>query len=72
MRSQSSRAFATRLPPRRADRLEAAIEETGSTQAELVRRALVYYINRNPDEIAALYSNESVGRFIRNMERGFE
>jgi predicted DNA-binding protein len=58
MRSNRSKAFATRLQTSEAEQLEAALDETGQSKAEFVRRAIQYYISRNPDEITVLYPRE--------------
>lgn len=68
MRSRSSTAFAARLPAGEADQVEEAIEQTGWSQSKFVRRALQYYISRNPDDIPALYAEFSVNRLLAEME----
>jgi predicted DNA-binding protein len=67
MRDQTSKAFAARLPAQEVARIEAAIEETGQTQSEFVRRAIRYYRSRNPDQIIALYPENSVNRWLAEM-----
>lgn len=68
MRSQPSKAFATRLQTTEAEQLEAALKETGQSQSEFVRQAIRYYVSKNPDEIAVLYPENSVSRFMANLE----
>lgn len=46
-------AFATRLPAKEAERVVEAVEQTDWTKASLLKRALQYYIDENPDEIPA-------------------
>lgn len=72
MRSKPTRPFATRLPAQQADLVDAAIEETESTQSDFLRRALEYYVRRNPDDIQALYPDDSALGIIRDMERGYD
>lgn len=60
-------AFATRLRATEAERLEAAIEETDWSKATIVRRAVRYYIRKNPDRILALYPENSTERFLMEM-----
>lgn len=72
MRSKPTRPFATRLPAQQADRLDAAIEETSSSTSEFLRRAIDYYIRRNPDDISALYSDDFVLGILRDMEQGYD
>ena len=68
MRSESTKAFATRLPTTEAELLEQAIDETDWTQSILVRRAVRYYISKNPDGITVLYPENSVSRFMAELE----
>jgi metal-responsive CopG/Arc/MetJ family transcriptional regulator len=68
MRSRSSTAFAARLPAREAEQVEEALEQTGWSQSEFVRRALQYYISQNPDDIPTLYAEHSVNRLLTEME----
>jgi predicted DNA-binding protein len=68
MGSNSKPAFATRLPAEHADLAEAAIDETDTTKADFLRRAVEYYIRRNPDHFSSLYSDESVHGIIRDLK----
>lgn len=68
MRHRTSKAFATRLPENEAEQLEAAIEETGRSKAEIVRRAIRYYTSKNPDRITTLSPENSVERILANLE----
>lgn len=68
MGEPSSKAYATRLPATEAEQLEAALEETGLSTSELVRRAIRYYISKNPDEFTVLYPENSVSRFMAELE----
>ena len=63
MRSRSSTAFATRLSGEEAALVEDAIRETEQTPTELLRRAVEYYIQENPDRIEAFYPDESIEQF---------
>jgi predicted DNA-binding protein len=67
MGTQPSKAFATRLSAAESEQLEAALKETGQSESEFVRRALRYYVSKNPDEIIALYPENSVNRFIAKL-----
>jgi predicted DNA-binding protein len=67
MRSRRSEAFATRLPERDAQRLEAVVKQTGETDSAVLRRAVQFYLNKNPDEIPELYPAESGARFIAEL-----
>lgn len=67
MTSNTSRAFAGRLPADEAELFEAAIEESNETKSELVRRALRRYIRRNPDDSEAFRSGDSLDSFVREM-----
>ena len=68
MDTPSSKAFATRLPATEAESLDKALEETGQSKAEFVRRAIRYYVSKNPDDIMVLYPKNSVGRFMAELE----
>lgn len=68
MESNPTSAFATRLPAQEAEQLEAAIEATDQTTAELLRRAIRFYMAENPDRIADLYPEGSANRFIAELE----
>lgn len=68
MRSHSSEAFATRLPAQEAEQIEAAIEDTGWSESDFVRYAIRYYVTRNPDDIPALYPDNSINRLLAEME----
>jgi predicted DNA-binding protein len=68
MGSKPKPSFATRLPAEHADLAEAAIDETDTTKADFLRRAVEYYIRRNPDRVSALYSDESVQGILRDLE----
>lgn len=67
MRSKPKRAFSTRLPAEYADLLEAAMDETNKNASEILRQAVRYYIRQNPDEIEALYSDDSIKLWIAEM-----
>lgn len=68
MGEPSSKAYATRLPATEVEQIEVAIEETEQSKSEFVRRAIRYYVSKNPDEIAVLYPENSVSRFIAELE----
>jgi len=67
VKSEPTSAFATRLPAPESDRLEAAIEATDQTKAELLRRAIRFYVAENPDCIVVLYPEDSANRFIAEL-----
>lgn len=67
MRSEPTEAFATRLPASEAALLEEVKEEKSWTNATLLRRAIRYYADENPDHIDALYSDDSLDRFVREL-----
>jgi len=67
MRNCTSQAFATRLSAREAEQVEAAIEETGQTRSEFVRRAIRYYVSQNPEQIVVLFPENSVNRWIAEL-----
>lgn len=46
-------AFATRLPPKEVERVIEAVEKSDWTRASLLKHALRYYIDENPDDIPA-------------------
>jgi len=68
MRSQPSKAFATRLPAQEAEQIEAAVDELDWSKSEFVRQAIRYYISQNPDAIPTLYPENSVNRLLAEME----
>lgn len=48
-----SEAFATRVSTEEAERINAALEQTGQSRSDLVGNALRYYTRENPDNISA-------------------
>lgn len=50
-----------RLPGKLSDRLDQAAEERGAFESEIVRRAIRFYIEQNPDGIRA-FTAGSAGR----------
>ena len=71
MRSQPSKAFATRLPAQEAEQIEAAVDELDWSKSEFVRQAIRYYISQNPDAIPTLYPDNSVNRLLAEMENEY-
>jgi len=71
MRSQPSKAFATRLPAQEAEQIEAAVDELDWSKSEFVRQAIRYYISQNPDAIPTLYPENSVNRLLAEMENEY-
>jgi metal-responsive CopG/Arc/MetJ family transcriptional regulator len=67
MGDPSSKAYTTRLPATEAEQLEAALEETDQSRSELVRRAIRYYLSKNPDEITVLYPENSVSHLMAEL-----
>lgn len=51
-----STTTACRLPDPVATTVQKAVDESGILQSELVRRAIRYYIEQNPDGISAFAS----------------
>jgi predicted DNA-binding protein len=64
MPTQNSKAFATRLPADEAERIEAAVEQTEQTKSAFIKRAVRYYVIKNPDDIAVLYPKHSIHRLL--------
>lgn len=60
-------AFATRLTEADAARVEEAIEESDTNAAAFLRRATQYYIQRNPDRLAALETDGYVEEMLANL-----
>jgi len=50
-----------RLPEKLSDRLDRAAEERGAFESEIVRRAIRFYIDENPDGIRAFTSGPRGG-----------
>lgn len=69
MRSESTKAFATRLPRGEAEQIEETIEKRRLTKSALVRRALRFYITENPDRIPALASEDFTNQMIAAFEK---
>lgn len=67
MRDRTSKAFAARLPTAEAAQIERALEQTYQSKSEFVRRAIRYYVSKNPDEIAVLYPENSINRFMAEL-----
>jgi predicted DNA-binding protein len=67
VKSENTRAFATRLPISEAELLEAAVKETDLTRAVVVRRAIEYYLKENPDRIRVLFTEDSLDQLMTEM-----
>lgn len=67
VKSENTRAFATRLPISEAELLEAAVKETDLTRAVVVRRAIEYYLKENPDRIRVLFPEDSLDQLMTEM-----
>ena len=67
MTSNTSQAFAGRLPVDEAERFKAAVEESNRTKSDLVRRAIQYYVSKNPDHLETLYPDDSLERFTLEL-----
>jgi hypothetical protein len=65
--SESTKAFATRVAASEAAQLEDALDETDWSKSDLVRRAIQYYVERNPDDIQAFYADGSLGEFVAEL-----
>ncbi|QLG61930.1 hypothetical protein [Halorarum salinum] len=63
MGSNSSRAFATRLPDDEATLIVDALDETDQQATDLLRRAVEYYVQENPDRIEAFHPDGSLEEF---------
>lgn len=58
---EASEAFATRVSAEEAERINAALEQTGQSRSRLVGDALRNYMQKNPDDIPA-FRTESEGQ----------
>lgn len=58
MVSEETKAFATRLPAKEANRILEAVEETNWSRSKVLERALLYYLDENPDNIRAFRDGE--------------
>jgi predicted DNA-binding protein len=67
VKATQTRAFATRLPAPEAERLEAVVEETNQTKSAVVRRAIRYYLEQNPDRARVLFPEDSLDRLMTEM-----
>lgn len=67
MRSEPTKAVATRLSAAEAELLEEATAEVDWTTANLVRRAIRYYVEKNPDDIVVLHPEDSLERFVTEL-----
>ena len=67
MGDRPTKAFATRLQRTDARQLETAVEALGETESQVVRRVLLYYLDRNPDDVPALSPADSPQRFMTEM-----
>jgi hypothetical protein len=57
MTSGKTEAFATRISNDGGERVEEAARETSLSKSDLLARALRFYMAKNPDDIAAFYSD---------------
>ena len=67
MTAEPWEAYATRLPPELSARIDAALDETELTEADILRSAVGYYVRRNPDGIRALAREGSVDRMLLEL-----
>ena len=67
MPSRQTKAVATRLPVEKATLLEQAVDDRNITTSELVRRAIEYYIETNPDKIRTFYPDDSLAAFVEEL-----
>ena len=67
MGTNSSTTFATRLPSEEARLVEAALTETNQQPDELLRTAMRYYMQENPDWIVAFCPEGSAEEFVAEM-----
>lgn len=58
MVSEETKAFATRLPAKEADRILKPVQETNWSKSTILERGLRYYIDENPDNIRAFRYDE--------------
>lgn len=59
MVSEETKAFATRLLAKKAERILEAVEETNWSRSNILERALLYYLDENPDNIRAFRDGEA-------------
>lgn len=67
VKPESTEAFATRLPGTEAAKIEQVIDDTSWTRADFVRRAIRYYMAKNPDHITALPPTNSLEEFVTEL-----
>jgi predicted DNA-binding protein len=67
MGSNSSQAFATRLPDDTAEQLEAILEDTDLTKSELGRRAFRFYLDEDPDTLQGPDVPQSIEELMAEM-----
>jgi len=67
MESGRTEPVAGRVPLEQAELLEQSVDEQDCTKAELVQRAVEYYIDRNPDEIPAFFPEDSLAAFAEEL-----
>jgi predicted DNA-binding protein len=49
--TNSTEAFATRLPEEQAEQIEAILDRTGMTRSEYLRQAAEHYLETDPDNL---------------------
>ena len=51
MATNSTEAFATRLPEEQAEQIETILDRTGMTRSEYLRQAAEHYLETDPDNL---------------------
>lgn len=67
MATNSTQAFATRLPEEQAAQIEAILDQTGMTRAEYLRQTLQHYLETDPDDLCQDDPTASVERLMEDM-----
>ena len=67
MSPDRTKAVATRLPAEKAALLEQVVDDHNVTTAAVVRRAILHYIETNPDKIRAFYPDDSLAAFVEEL-----
>lgn len=69
METESTKAFATRLPAEEAEVLDEVVAEIGLTRSAVVRKAIRFYLVKNPDNATALTPEDFTGQMIAGLEK---
>lgn len=69
METESTKAFATRLPAEEAEVLNEVVEETRLTRSALLRKAIRLYMVKNPDHATVLTPDDFTSRMMAELEK---